>query len=434
MGLSMRQRQAVTRELALSYRRAGKKKRGEILTWLCEVSRYNRSYAGRALRQRAKPKVVGRLSKGGSSLTIVEDERTKAKRRAKTKKYGREVFLALKRIWAICDCICGKRLHPFLPEIVPVLERFGELRIDEETRKKLLEISPATIDRLLASERRKFQLKGRSTTKPGTLLKNQIPVRTFSDWDDERPGFLEVDLVSHDGGNTKGDFTQTLDATDISTTWTETKAVKNKAQKWVFEALQEIKDKLPFKVLGLDSDNGFEFINAHLLRFCEKEKITFTRSRPYRKNDNCYVEQKNYSVVRRTVGYLRYDTEEELKVLNKLYSYLREYTNFFQPTMKLVEKTRVGAKVKKRYDQAKTPYQRVLESPHIPEQNKERLEQEYATLNPAELKRKITKLQNKLIKLAGLKEELRREQRKENKDFEYISNEAMNNHFEYIFT
>lgn len=314
------------------------------------------------------------------------------------------------------------------------LKRFGEIKLDEETREKLLKISPATIDRLLAKEKKKIELKGRSTTKPGTLLKGQIPIRTFSDWDEKKPGFLEVDLVSHDGGNLRGDFIQTLDATDVKTGWTETRAVKNKAQVWVFEALEDILDRLPFAVLGIDSDNGSEFINAHLLKYCEEKKITFTRTRPYRKNDNCFVEQKNYSVVRRSVGYLRYDTEEELRILNELYAYLRLYTNFFQPQMKLTSKTRVGSKVKKRYDQARTPYQRIIVSEDISEEKKDALKEEYAKLNPAELKREITRLQNKLIKLASLKEKSRKEGQEEIKDFEYISDEATNDHFEYIFT
>jgi hypothetical protein len=252
-------------------------------------------------------------------------------------------------------------------------------------------------------------LKGRSHTKPGTLLKNQIPIRTFSEWEDRRPGFVEIDLVGHDGGDARGEFAQTLDVTDVCTGWTETEAVKNKAQAWVFQALQDIRNRLPFDVLGVDSDNGSEFINHHLLRFCSEEKITFTRTRSYRKNDNCFVEQKNYSVVRRAVGYYRYDTEEELRILNELYGYLRLYTNFFQPVMKLMEKTRIGSRVKKKYDKPRTPYQRVIESPHVPEDRKEQLRKQYATLNPAALKRTITKLQQKLLKMESLKETLRKQ-------------------------
>ena len=295
--------------------------------------------------------------------------------------------------------------------IVPVLEKHGELSVRKETRAKLLKMSAATVDRLLAAEKKKLRLKGRCRTKPGSLLKSQIPIRTFADppagcragWDEKEPGFLEVDLVGHDGGSTQGDYIQTLDATDVHTGWTETKAVKNKAQIWTLAAMKEIVGRVPFGVLGIDSDNGSEFINAHLKAFCEEKKITFTRSRPFRKNDNCFVEQKNYSVVRRAVGYWRYDTDEELEILNELYEYLRLYTNFFQPVMKLREKQRIGSKVIKRYDQAKTPYRRVLECvarDGVSSQMKRRLRREYARTNPAELNRKIGELQNQLIDMA----------------------------------
>lgn len=404
MRLTMRQKQAVTKQLALSYLRASKRQKGELLDWLVELTGYNRSYAARVLRQRARPKVLGGLREGGVKITLMEDERTKRpKPRRRRRKYCKQVLAALRKIWLICDCICGKRLAPYLPEIIPVLERWGGLRVDPQVRAKLSEISPATIDRLLAPVRRRYQLRARSRTKPGTLLKHQIPIRTFSEWEEKRPGFVEVDLVSHDGGDPRGDFVQTLDLTDVCTGWTETRAVVNKAQVWVFEALQEIRKRLPFKLLGLDSDNGSEFINAHLMRFCQQHQITFTRSRPYRKNDNCFVEQKNYSVVRRAVGYGRYDTQAELLVLNALYEYLRLYTNFFQPVMKLSEKRRVGSLVKKRYDQAKTPYRRVVESPFISREAKEALEREYAQLNPVELKREVIRLQGRLSELARLK-------------------------------
>jgi hypothetical protein len=185
------------------------------------------------------------------------------------------------------------------------LERHNELRCDRQTREKLLRISAATIDRLLRPERRKHELRGQARTKPGTLLKHQIPIRTFAEWDEQQPGFGEIDLVGHDGGVAAGDYCQTLDLTDIATTWTETMAVRNKAQARVFEALQKVRKNLPFPLLGLDSDNGSEFINDELLRYCQQQQISFTRSRPYRKNDSCFVEQKNYSIVRRAVVYAR---------------------------------------------------------------------------------------------------------------------------------
>jgi len=186
----------------------------------------------------------------------------------------------------------------------------------------------------------------------------------------------------------------------------------------VFAGIEKAKERFPFAILGIDSDNGSEFINAHLLRYCSENKITFTRARPYRKNDNCFVEQKNYSVVRRAVGYRRHDTEEELEVLNELYDYLRLYTNFFQPVMKLIEKIRIGSKVKKKYDRARTPYKRTVESDFVPQQAKEGLNEEYATLNPVKLKRKITILQERLDDLVRSKNRSKREEQHVN--LEYI--------------
>ena len=339
----------------------------------------------------------------------------------------------MKKIWFIMDRICGKRLAPTLKELIPILESHQEIELDTTAKEKLLTISAATIDRLLAPERKKQSLCTRSRTKPGTLLKHQIPIRTFSERNEHKPGFVEIDLVGHEGGEARGDYIQTLDITDVCTGWTETQAVKNKAQVWVFEALKQIRRHLPFELLGIDSDNGSEFINANLYRYCHNEQIAFTRARAYRKNDNCYVEQKNYSVVRRAVGYLRYDTQQDLNILNQLYGYLRFYTNYFQPVMKLVEKKRIGSKVKKRYDKPQTPYQRVLASPYVADENKEALRKEYAQLNPEEFKRQITRLQNRLKKLATMRQRLKRKelnQDKENgksfKDFEYIFREATN--------
>ncbi len=215
--------------------------------------------------------------------------------------------------------------------------------------------------------------------------------------------------MGHDGGNASGDYMQSLNFVDIATCWVVTAACINKAQKHVFRAIIAIIARFTFMILGIDSDNGSEFINAHMLNYCIKSKITFTRSRAYKKNDSCYVEQKNYSVVRRAVGYLRYDTKEELELLNELYIYLDHYTNYFQPVQKLVLKTRSGSKVTKKYDRAKTPFRRVLESKYIDDKIKARLRARYDILNPADLKRKISGLQNKLLKLNVLKSKVRKE-------------------------
>jgi hypothetical protein len=290
-----------------------------------------------------------------------------------------------------------------MPEIVAALERAGELQIDPQVRMKLLSVSAATIDRLLVPERSRLQVKGRVGTKPGTILKRQIPIRTFAQWDEARPGFCEVDLVAHDGGAPRGEFCQTLTLTCVNTGWTEPRAVSNKAQRWCFQALVDIRAALPFPLLGLDSDNGGEFINNHLFAYCTEEAITFTRSRPERKNGNCFVEQKNWTVVRQHVGYARYDTPAELEVLAELYRRLRLYVNFFQPQARLIEKTRHGAKVTRRYDRARTPYQRILASPHVSPAVKDELTATYLGLNPAQLKRDLVSCQDRLIRLAAHK-------------------------------
>lgn len=381
----MKEKQAITKEVAKRYRKAKKKEKMKMLDELVATTEYNRSYATRALRLALKTEPKGRCGP--------------KRRRRRGRTYNDVVLRALKKVWATLDMPCGKRLAPYLETIVPVMERFDELDLEGDIKDKLVSMSAATIDRLMKAERRKIDLKRRSGTKPGSLLKHQIPIRTFADWDEDKPGFLEIDLVAHNGGNPRGDFCQTLDATDIHSTWTETRAVKNKAQVWVFEALMDISKGLPFKIKGIDSDNGGEFINAHLVRYCEANKITFTRSRPLRKNDNCFIEQKNYTVVRKTVGYARHDTDEELALLNELYIHLRRYTNFFQPTMKLTQKIRIGSKVKKTYDRPKTPYQRLMDCPQIGEAAKAKLKGEYESINPAAVKRTLTALVDELFKV-----------------------------------
>jgi hypothetical protein len=401
MRLTMKERRSVSKVISNRYKKAPKKEKSTILDEFIQLTGYNRAYACWLLSSHSK-----KLPQKASTLASLHTKSPKPR----PKTYDEQVLSALIKVWFIMDQICGKRLAPMMEEVVTRLEAFGELKLLPSTREKLLSISASTIDRLLASERKKLSFSSKSKTKPGTLLKNQIPIRTFSDWDEQLPGFVELDLVAHDGGLASGDYLQTLDVTDVFTGWTETQGVRNKAQVWVFEAIKLIRARFPFEMLGIDSDNGSEFINHELLRYCQEQKITFTRSRSYRKNDNCYVEQKNYSVVRRSVGYLRYDTEEELLLINELYGYLRLYTNYFQPSMKLIEKSREGSKVKKRYDHPQTPYRRVLGSEQVSNQLKQRLRKQYAKLNPAELKRKITELQNRLIDLAAMKQAARQSQ------------------------
>lgn len=391
--LTMIERRVLTKALTEQYRRGSKGEKKRLLDQFVEATGCNRSYASRLLRNH------GRQVRMNPKVVAEGDARLRPRRNVK-RKYDDEVIAALTKIWEMLDCISGKRLAAALPAMLERLASFREFRLKKAVQKKLLEISPATIDRVLKPARQKCAIKGRSCTKPGTLLKHQVPIRTYSDWDDLKPGFLEMDLVGHEGGRAEGDYCFTLDITDVATGWTELAAVPNKAQKWVFEALQDLRKRLPFTVLGLDSDNGSEFINHHLVAYCKEHEITFTRSRPWRKNDNCYVEQKNWSVVRRAVGYARYDTPQHCQLLNDLYRLLRDYNNFFLPSMKLVEKVRDGAKVRKRYDKPQTPFQRVLQSSTIPDVVKERLRSDYEQLNPAALHRQIRQIQKHLGKLA----------------------------------
>ena len=321
-------------------------------------------------------------------------------RRGRQRTYTGAVVSALVEIWRICGCICGKRLQPFLPEMVKTLERHGELKLDEETKTLLLQISAATIDRRL----RPFRMqsgRGLSTTKPGTLLKQSIPVRTFADWDDVKPGFTEIDLVAHCGQSTHGVYLNTLTAVDIVTGWTECLVLSHRSQQSVSTAVQALQSRLPFPLLGLDCDNDSVFINETLKRYCEQHEITFTRSRPYRKNDQAHVEQRNGSVVRRTIGYRRYESPEALALFEAIYADLHFYTNFFQPSLKLLVKKRQGSKVYKKHDKAQTPHQRVMQSPDVDKKAKLKLQQTYLTLNPAELRRRIDANLKALWRLPG---------------------------------
>jgi len=309
--------------------------------------------------------------------------------------YRGEVVQALEQIWEIYGHICSKRLQPFLPEAIKVLERCKEIEFSKDTKELLLKISSASIDRCLRPVRIKSS-HCLSTTKPGSLLKNLIPVRTFTEWNEERPGFMEIDLVAHCGNTTEGQYLNTLTCTDICSGWTDVTALPHRSQEAVSKAIHRMRQRLPFPVLGIDSDNGSEFINDLLYRYCLDEKITFTRSRPYKKNDQAHVEQKNWSVVRHTVGYDRWETEQELVLLENVYDDLRFYINFFQPSFKLIGKECIGNKTIKRYDPAKTPYQRVLERKDISLEAKARLMNLYLQLNPAQLRRCIDQKTAKL--------------------------------------
>ena len=359
-------------QLRKRYQRTSKKERGLILTEFKETTGYHRKHASAVLSGKRQVQ-----------------KRAQPRSRVRARIYLAEDLRAVQWLAELFDQIGSRRLRAAMDVELDHLK--SALKVSAACFKRLKRISPSTMDRLRRTAPR-ARIQHRGGTKPGTLLKSQIKVRTFADWNDKQPGFEEIDLVQHDGGNSSGFFACTLSVTDISTGWTEMRAVRNKAQTHVFAALLRIRQLLPFPLLGLDSDNGAEFINDELWRYCDQEHITFTRSRTSRKNDNAYVEQKNWSVIRRLVGYIRYDTQHQVDQLNALYTVYRLYVNHFLPVQKLISKTRDGSKVKKVYDAPQTPYQRVLDAPTISVAAKRKLRAVHKNLDLVELKHQLDRL------------------------------------------
>jgi hypothetical protein len=380
--MSLKSKNELVEVVRPRYLRASKFEKQKILDEFTSATGYHRKHAIRVLKNK-----------------VQAQNRLKGKTKTYRRLYHGKVVQALEQIWEIYGHICSKRLQPFLPEAIRVLERCQEINLSKDTKELLLKISSASIDRCLRSIRIQTP-HGLSTTKPGSLLKSLIPVRTFTEWDEQQPGFLEIDLVAHCGNTPEGQFLCTLTCTDLCTGWTEVTGLLHRSQQAVSEALRRMRQRLPFPLLGIDSDNGGEFINDLLYRYCLDEQITFTRSRPYHKNDQAHVEQKNWSVVRHTVGYDRWETEQELTLLESVYDDLRLYINFFQPSLKLIAKERIDKKTYKRYDTAKTPYQRVLERKDISFEAKARLAHFYVQLNPADLRRRIDQKTAKLWKIS----------------------------------
>ena len=366
--------------LKARYRKAGRKERSAILDEFVKTTGYHRKYATALLN--------GRYKRSAGPI--------KRPRRAI---YGPEEARALLTLAWLFDHVNSKKLRRALDVELEALYESGFLQVSSECYEKLKRVSPATIDRLLAGQRRR-PAKGRGFTKPGTLLKHQIPVRTWAEWTENRPGFCEMDLVDHSGGRIirGADHAWTLCFTDVKTAWTECVAVRNKAQIHVFAAIKLARLRLPFPLLGIDSDNGSEFINDQLFRYCLQEQVTFTRGRAGKNNDSAYVEQKNWSVVRRAVGYHRYDTPEQLLLLNGLYELLHFYNNFFLPVMKLKEKVQIGSRKKRVYDEPQTPYARALASPDVSEADKAALQELYRSLDLVSLRTQIDDVQEMLYK------------------------------------
>ena len=361
------------------YQRVGRRFKSKILDEFCAVCGYTRKYA------------IGLLSR---------KPRRRQCKPGPRRRYDGQVLEPLKVIWLAAEQMCSKRLKAALPLWLPFYEQeHGPLV--EAVRKKLLQISAASIDRLLKKERARYRGKGLCGTRPGGLLKHQIPIRTDND-DVDRPGFLEADTVAHCGNSLAGDFIWSITFTDIFCQWTENRATWNKGGQGVLGQVKDVEANLPFELLGFDVDNGSEFLCFHLWRYLldRPRPVPLTRSRPYRKNDQAHVEQKNWTHVRQLLGYQRLEQPQLVPLINELYRTWGRLHNFFCPNLKLLSKTRKGAKTIRKYSPPQTPYQRLLESKHLSQEQKQKLQNRFQQLNPLQLKREIEqKLKSVLNKL-----------------------------------
>ncbi len=380
--MSPRSKKEYVEAIFLRYKKASRKERSIILDEFCATCRYHRKHAIRLLR------------------TFKRFVKPKRKKRGRSPIYHRNILLKpLKKIWLAANLPCSKRLKAILPLWLPgYIQSFGPL--SSEASEALLKVSASTIDRLLHPTRIKYKKRGRTTTKPGTLIRKHIPIKT-NQWDEARPGFLEADTVAHCGQSLSGMFAYTIDCVDIATGWSEQRAVWGKGETNVLLQIKEIEKSLPFPLLGFDCDNGSEFLNYHLLKHFTQRKhpVQFTRSRAYHKDDNAHVEQKNWTHVRQWLGYQRLDDPKTVPLLNDLYRHeWRLFHNFFCPSVKLLSKERIGSKTIKHHDPPKTPYQRTTESPHISLDSKQALFKQLEKLNPFVLREAIEKkLKNILI-------------------------------------
>lgn len=381
----MHSREQYLEEVRKEYVRANKQGRSKLLNEARRRTRLNRKYLIRILN-------------GGKTAAAKQPAR-----RTRSRSYGVAVLSSLVEVWEIFDYPCGQRLEPALKQEVKRLREFGELRCSDTVAEQLQRISAKTIDRLLAREK---QVRGlRRNRNPGVQRLNweRVPVKVAAEWDTQEVGNLQVDFVAHCGRSTGGDYIHTLSAVDIASGWWEGQAIAVRSQQETKLGLEQMRPRFPFALKEIHSDNDSAMINDLLWDWCRAARIRMSRSRPYKKNDNAWVEQKNWTHVRKVVGYRRYDTTTELKLLNEIYALARLYRNFFQPAIKLRDKTRIDGRIKRVYEKARTPYERLLTSGQIPKQAQQRLRTQYQQLNPAELRRQIETLQQQLEQISHAK-------------------------------
>lgn len=396
MELSMKSRKALTEVVARRYRKASRSGKGRILDEFVASTGYNRGYAAMLLRGYARERVVA------GAGTAVEIRATKVTRTGGGRPtcYDEQVRRALEKLWRKFGYLCGKRLVVLIRTSLPQIAAHPELRISAAVQHKLAHISAATADRLLSQARKRLFLKGVQHTKPAAALAAQIPIRTFGEWHEVGPGHLQIDLVGHDGGNATGEFCFTLCATDVCTGWVERRAILTKAARWVCAALDEMVACFPYPILEIHPDNGSEFINRNLISWCRTHAVEISRSRSGRKNDNCYVEQKNFDGVRKLVGYYRHSGERSVELLNELYRLHGSLQNYVYPSQKMLSKTRRGSKVSKRYDTPLSPADRTLALPDIGGKIRWTIHARRQDIDPFDLADKCRTVQKQLIEQA----------------------------------
>ena len=391
----MKARHELTKAFVNRYLSAKRKGKSSLLNEFCAATGYNRDYAANLLR------TWGEKRKGESGEGSPARHATPKANGGRPAVYGKDVLCILKVLWKRFDFLCGKRLVPLIREALPFLPNDRFLHASPRQIEDLASISPATADRMLASERKKYNLSGHTYTRSGESLKDLVPVRTFDEWKDCPPGHAQIDTVGHDGGFLSGDCSFTLCMTDVCTGWKERYAMQNRAFKWVHRGLDAFRAVMPFPLVHMYPDGGSEFINHGLIAYCKNPDhlVALTRSRAGKKNDNCHVEQKNFDIVRKLVGYARYSTPEMLETLNALYHVYGLLLNYFFPSQKLIEKARVGSKVKKRYDRPQSPVERLLTHPAVPEHIKKTTRAVRAYLNPLWLAGEVDRLSGLLREL-----------------------------------